>query len=76
MQICVECITSCQSERYMKLFDPETVIVLYFVRERLNCAYTDLKVCVGVCPQASFPNCLLHPGEEYQHVTRFNFTTG
>lgn len=25
--------------------------------------------------QASFPDCLLRPGEEYQHVTRFTFTT-
>ncbi|XP_072247650.1 galactose mutarotase [Leuresthes tenuis] len=25
--------------------------------------------------QASFPDCLLHPGEDYQHVTRFTFTT-
>uniref|UniRef100_A0A3Q3LT02 Aldose 1-epimerase n=1 Tax=Mastacembelus armatus TaxID=205130 RepID=A0A3Q3LT02_9TELE len=23
--------------------------------------------------QSSFPDCLLHPGEEYQHVTRFTF---
>nr|XP_040034138.1 aldose 1-epimerase isoform X4 [Gasterosteus aculeatus aculeatus] len=25
--------------------------------------------------QPSFPNCLLRPGEDYQHVTRFTFTT-
>uniref|UniRef100_A0A3Q4AQX8 Aldose 1-epimerase n=1 Tax=Mola mola TaxID=94237 RepID=A0A3Q4AQX8_MOLML len=25
--------------------------------------------------QALFPNCLLQPGEDYQHVTRFKFTT-
>ncbi|KAK2848611.1 hypothetical protein Q5P01_008445 [Channa striata] len=25
--------------------------------------------------QASFPVCLLHPGEDYKHVTRFTFTT-
>lgn len=25
--------------------------------------------------QASFPDCLLHPGEEYRHITRFIFTT-
>uniref|UniRef100_A0A1A8G3G7 Aldose 1-epimerase n=2 Tax=Nothobranchius korthausae TaxID=1143690 RepID=A0A1A8G3G7_9TELE len=25
--------------------------------------------------KASFPNCLLRPGEEYHHVTRFTFTT-
>lgn len=25
--------------------------------------------------QASFPDCLLRPGEEYRHVTRFTFTT-
>ncbi|XP_037829647.1 aldose 1-epimerase isoform X2 [Kryptolebias marmoratus] len=25
--------------------------------------------------QASFPDCLLRPGEEYHHVTRFTFTT-
>lgn len=25
--------------------------------------------------QASFPDCLLHPGEEYHHITRFTFTT-
>ncbi|XP_069030849.1 galactose mutarotase [Embiotoca jacksoni] len=25
--------------------------------------------------QASFPDCLLHPGEDYRHVTRFTFTT-
>ncbi|XP_051937103.1 aldose 1-epimerase isoform X2 [Hippocampus zosterae] len=24
--------------------------------------------------QASFPGCLLHPGEEYRHVTRYTFT--
>ncbi|KAM9726455.1 galactose mutarotase [Menidia menidia] len=25
--------------------------------------------------QASFPDCLLRPGEEYRHLTRFTFTT-
>lgn len=25
--------------------------------------------------QASFPDCLLRPGEEYRHVTRYTFTT-
>ncbi|XP_037537076.1 aldose 1-epimerase [Nematolebias whitei] len=25
--------------------------------------------------QPSFPDCLLHPGEEYHHITRFTFTT-
>ncbi|XP_029963228.1 galactose mutarotase [Salarias fasciatus] len=25
--------------------------------------------------QVSFPSCLLHPGEEYHHVTRFTFST-
>ncbi|XP_076598696.1 galactose mutarotase [Chaetodon auriga] len=25
--------------------------------------------------QASFPDCLLRPGEEYRHITRFTFTT-
>lgn len=25
--------------------------------------------------QAAFPDCLLRPGEEYRHVTRFTFTT-
>ncbi|KAG7999858.1 Aldose 1-epimerase [Nibea albiflora] len=25
--------------------------------------------------QASFPDCLLRPGEDYRHVTRFTFTT-
>lgn len=25
--------------------------------------------------QVSFPDCLLHPGEDYRHVTRYTFTT-
>lgn len=59
-------------------------LVLYCIKEgtnpilhvmTLNCVCVHVCVVVFLSPQVSFPDCLLHPGEDYRHVTRYTFTT-